>query len=100
MKRFWTPIKILFQPQPADPRIRLFHGIIAGLCGVLLFGVSTRLSWSDDRFVYAIGGGSCLLCTSLMRFIPRYAAQLAALRSIVAASALLVVVSLPLLYHR
>jgi hypothetical protein len=90
MKHISTIAAILFQPHPADDRIRLAQGFIAGLFGLLALGLSTTLTWPDHRLVFTIGGGLIWLSTSLIRFLPRYRLWFEVGRAAAAAATILI----------
>jgi hypothetical protein len=90
MKHIWTITTLLFQRHPADSRIRLAQGYLAGICGLLALGLSTSLVWPDDRLVFTLGGGIILLLTSLTRFLPRYRLWFEVGRAATAAATMLI----------
>jgi hypothetical protein len=99
MKHIWMLIKTLFHPHPTDSRVRLMQGGLAGLCGLLAVGLSTHLTWPDDRLVVTHGGGVMLLLTSLMRFLPRYHVWFVAGRAVIAAGVVLTLLGLAFVFH-
>jgi hypothetical protein len=68
----------------------MLQGCLAGICGLLCLGLSTRLVWPDERLLLIIGAGIIWLLTSLERFLSRYHPWIVAGRAVVAGGVVLI----------